>query len=171
MINDNVMLGVPVGDTFAENLEFNLYDDAKKSVYGYLGLYKDKKICAVGKIVKVVTVKFVGGEFQFDSELTPDERDRFLNYRKRCELRGSAPVPMTKIFFVDNFYRTNYKNIGKMGIMGSKKFFLDKLLPATTEEIAEQLDGQEWQLGNDIIPEKKSDGDDDGHFTSMAGDF
>lgn len=163
MINDNIMLAVPVSETCDENLEFNLYEDNKKKVYGYLGLYRDKKICAVGKVVKVLTIKNVGGELRFDSELTPDEERRYLGFRKRFSAPDCPPADyMTRIFFVDNFYRTNYINVGTMGIVGGKKFLLDKLLPATTEEIAAQLDGQTWKLEKDmnIVPEKKRSPED-----------
>lgn len=153
----NIMLGVPVGDTCEKNMEFNLYTDAKKNVYGYLGLYKDKKICAVGKVIKVVKVETVNGELKYNPEPTYDEKRRYEEFSKHS-INPNSPVADSKdrIFFVDNFYRTNYKNVGTMGIMGGKKFLLDKLLPATTEEIAEQLDGQTWNLekGKDIIPEK-----------------
>lgn len=160
MINDNIMLGVPVGGSFAENLKFDLYDDGKKRVYGYLGLYKDKEIFAVGKVLKVVIFEIVNGELKCDFELTDDEKRRFLEYKRHSEL--SDPKFLTadskrRIFFVDKFYRTNYINVGKMGIMGGKKFFLDDLLPATTEEIAAELNGQTWELkkGEEIFPHKK----------------
>ena len=169
MIGDKIMLAVPVGNTYEKNLEFNLYEDGKKKVYGWLGLYKDKKIRAVGKVVKVVTVKTVNSELQFepglkddectdsdftDFEITDDERERFSGFRKNF----SYPADFTtRIFFVDKFYKTNYENVGNTGIVGGKKILLDKLLPATTEEIAAQLDGQQWRLvkGQDIVPEKK----------------
>ena len=160
MTNDKIMLGVPVGDTFRENMEFNLYEDAKKADYAYLGLYKDKAIRAVGKVLKIVKVKSDNGELTFDTELTADEKERFLAYRDRC-LDSDCPVEesRTRIFFVDKFYRTNYRNVGATGIVGGKKFLLDNLLAITssTEELAAQLDGQTWQLekGKDIIPDKK----------------
>ena len=155
MSNEDIMLGVPVGDTCDENIEFNLYEDAKKGAYGYLGLYKNKRICAVGKVIKVVKVMKINGELEFTPSVTEDERERFLVYKKRCG-NGDCPVaePFTRVFFVDKFYRTNYVNVGTMGIVGGKKFLLHKLLPATTEEIAAYLDGQTWRLvkGEEIIP-------------------
>ena len=170
MINDSIMLAVPVSGTYDANIEFNLYEDGKKKVYGYLGLYKNKKICAVGKVVKVFIVKTANGELQFepglkddehtvsnfaDFEVTDDERERFLNFRKHFKCTDADFT--TRIFFVDKFYETNYENVGDMGIVGGKKVFLDKLLPATTEEIAAKLNGQTWRLekGKDIIPEEK----------------
>lgn len=169
MINDNIMLAVPVSGTCDANIEFNLYEDGKKKVYGYLGLYKDKKICAVGKIVKVFTVKTVNGEPQFeaglkddehtdsdftDFKITDDERERFLNFRKHFKYPADFTI---RIFFVDKFYETNYENVGTLGIVGGKKIFLDKLLPATTEEIATQLDGLKWRLekGKPIVPDPR----------------
>ena len=55
-----------------------------------------------------------------------------------------------KIFFVDKFYETDYRNIGTMGIVGCKKFKLSDLfeaIPETTKEIADQLNGRTFELG------------------------
>jgi len=173
MINDNIMLAVPVSESCDANIKFNLYEDGKKKVYGYLGLYKNKTICAVGKIVKVFTVKTVNGKPQFepglkddehtvsdftDFKITDDERERFLNFRKYFKYTNADFT--TRIFFVDKFYRTNYINVGTMGIMGGKKFLLDEILKvaSTTEEIAYHLCGQIWELekGKNIFPESKN---------------
>lgn len=156
MIDDRIMLAVPVGDTFYQNVEFDLYDDAKKGDYAYLGLYKDKAIRAVGKVLKIVEVKSVNDELTFGAELTADEKERFVAFRKHFP---AEPNYRTRVFFVDKFYRTNYRNVGTTGIVGGKKFLLDEILKvaSTTEEIARHLDGQTWKLekGKDIIPNKK----------------
>ena len=161
MIDDKIMLAVPVKDSYVDNIELNLYCDLKKGDYAYLGLYKDKAICAVGKVIKIVVFKNVGGNYETNIPVTDDEKTRFFELKKRLlQVDSQSTFGQTeeKIYFVDKFYPTNYKNIGTMGIMGSKKFLLEKLLPADTAEIAEQLKEQTWELikGQDIVPEQKN---------------
>lgn len=163
MIDDEIMLAVPVKDSYADNIALDLYLDAKKSVHGYLGLYKDKSICAVGKVLKVVKVHKSGGEFIFEFEITAnnsapevtdDERRRILEFISRAETSDTY-----RFFVVEKFYNTNYKNIGTIGIMNSKKFSLEKLPTTDAKKIAWHLDGQTWKLtkGEEIICKKKHD--------------
>ena len=151
-MNDKIMLAVPVADSYDDNMELDLYCDGKKGNYRYLGLYKDKEICAVGKVTKIVIFKNVNGKYETDVPVTDDEMARFLEFKRRVsENNPQDNVNEARIF------HTHYKNVGKMGIMNSKKIFLHKLPSTNAEEIAYQLDGQTWQLvkGQDIIPEKK----------------
>ena len=166
MIGDNIMLAVPVGDSFDLNMRLNLYSDEKKKEYGYLGLYINKSIRAVGKVIKVITIEIQNGELNIPDDVTDDERCKILE-DQRCyyENKKSNAADNTnfisekfsrKIFFVDRFYKTDFKNTGDMGIIGSKKFDLKELLseiPETTEEIANQLRAKTFKLGkNQSIP-------------------
>ena len=148
MIGDNIMLAVAAGNSFEENMELNLYSDENKKEYGYLGLYKDKAIRAVGKVTKVVTVENINGVLQVNGEVTEDEMQRILRDEK--EYYNGNSKGSRKIFLVNKFYETNYKNIGTQGIVGCKKFKLSDLfekIPETTKEIAAQLNGKTFELG------------------------
>lgn len=160
----NIMLAVPVKDTYEENISTNTYCDGKKGVYGYLGLYKDKSICAVGKVTMVASIRVIDGNPYIETPATNEEKNIIFEELKKWKMSDKDNFS-TKIFFVDKFYKTNYINVStieikgskqSLGIKGAKKFFLDNLLPATTEEIAYQLDGQTWELGQDISPKPKS---------------
>ena len=161
MIDNKIMLAVPVSESFEDNMELDLYCDAKKGSYRYLGLYEKKAIRAVGKVTKIVIFKNVNGNYETDVPVTDDEKEKFLELRRRV-LKDKPHCNFgemeERIFFVDKFYPTEYKNIGSTGILGGKKISLEKLLPATTSEIAAQLNGQTWQLvnGQDIIPIRKN---------------
>lgn len=161
MSDDKIMLAVPVAGSYDDNMDLRLYCDPKKGNYGYLGLYTYKKISAVGKVTKIVTFKNVDGDYDTDVAVSDDEKARFLELKRRVlqdDPESSFGESEEKIYFVDKFYPTNYENVGSIGIIGSKKFFLDKLLPASTAEISEQLNGQTWQLvkGQDIMPVRKN---------------
>ncbi len=162
-----IMLAVSVKNSYEENIRTNTYCDDKKGIYGYLGLYKDKSICAVGRVTMVASIRVIDGKPYIETPATNEVKNIICENLKTWKL-GDKDNLSTKMFFVDKFYETNYENTttvninGKeqiQGIIGSKKFFLDNLLPATTEEIAYQLDGQTWELGQDITPKLKSSSD------------
>ena len=154
----NIMLAVPVKDSYEENIRTNTYTDDKKGVYGYLGLYKDKSICAVGKVIMVASIRFIDGKPYIETSATNEEKKIIFEMLEGWGISDKDSFSK-RIFFVDKFYETNYINVGTIGIIGAKKFFLDNLLPATTEEIAYQLEGQTWELikGEAIIVQAKPD--------------
>lgn len=158
LVADEIMLAVPVSETYDFNIKLNIYFSSSKDIHEYIGLYEKKSIRAVGKIVKVIEFENVNGKILIKNAVNPDEERTVLEYKQLCEAKNPKYVFNSgKIYFVDKFYQTDYKNIGSDGIRNGKKILLKKLLPASTAEIAEQLNGQTWQLvkGQDIVPEKK----------------
>ena len=133
MINDNIMLAVAVNATLEDNLELKLYYDAKKKEYGYLGLYSDWFIRAVGKVIKVVTVEYRFNDWHFDTNVTDDEKSRIFEAMKRAKNYPNSqdyvfdkdPI---KFFFVDEFYPTSYQRLGNTGILGCKKMDMAQIL-------------------------------------------
>ena len=123
MINDNIMLAVAVKATLKDNLELKLYYDVKKKEYGYLGLYDDWYIRAVGKVVKVVTVEYRFNDWHFDTNVTDDEKSRIFEAMKRAK-----NYPNSKFFLVDEFYPTSYQRLGNTGILGCKKMDMEQIL-------------------------------------------
>lgn len=157
MIGDNIMLAVGAEDTFEDNLDLSLYYDPKFKDYGYLGLYTDKCIRAIGKVLKIVTVEKKSGEWHFDISVTQDEKDRIFEAMKRAENYDGneynfESVP-EKFFFVDRFYPTAYEKESEGSLRRCKKFNLfqalkTKTLPENTEDIAKYLSGKSWGNGN-----------------------
>ena len=157
MIGDNIMLAVGAKDTFEDNLDLRLYYDRKFKDYGYLGLYTDKCIRAIGKIQKIVIVEKKFREWQFNISVTQDEQNRIFEAMKRAENYGSSEynfgdVP-EKFFFVDKFYPTAYEKESAGSLRRCKKFNLCqalkiKTLPENTEDIAKYLNGKSWGNGN-----------------------
>ena len=152
MINDNIMLAVPVKETFEDNLELKLYYDTKKKEYGYLGLYDNWYIRAVGKVIKVVTVEYKFNDWHYDTNVTDDEKKRIHLAMARAKTYQNSqnyvfdkdPV---KFFFVDEFYPTSYQRIGDIGIIGSKKFDMAQLLGTsqlTAQYIANAIKGKNF---------------------------
>ena len=155
LVADEIMLAVPVSETYEVNTELNIYFSSSKDIHEYIGLYENKSIRAVGKIVKVIEFENVNGKILIKNAVTPEEESKVLEYKQLCEAKNPKYVFNSgKIYFVDRFYPTDYKNVGSDGIRNGKKIFLYKLLPASTAEIAEQLNDQTWELikGEEIIP-------------------
>lgn len=152
MINDNIMLAVPVNDTFEDNLELKLYYDAKKKEYGYLGLYSDWFIRAVGKVIKVVTVEYKFGNWTFDTNVTDDEKARIFEAMKRSNSYKNPQVYVfdkdpVKFFFVDEFYPTSYERLGDVGILGCKKMDMAQILGTSQLDakfIADSVNGKQF---------------------------
>lgn len=157
MIGDNIMLAVGAKDTFEDNLDLSLYYDSKFKDYGYLGLYIDKCVRAIGKVQKIVIVEKKFGEWHFNISVTQDEKDRIFEAMKRAENYGGdeynfESVP-EKFFFVDKFYPTAYEKESAGSLRRCKKFNLfqalkTKTLPENTEDIAKYLSGKSWGNGN-----------------------
>ena len=81
---------------------------------------------AVGKVTKIVIFKKAADDYETNIPVSDDEKKRFLELKRRVlqsDPQSNFGQTEEKIYFVDKFYETNYKNVGKMGIMGSKKFF------------------------------------------------
>ena len=69
--DDKWMRAIAAGTTIEENMQFNMYYDHAShgySPHGYIGLYKDKKVQAIGKLVKTVLAEYKNEEFEFISE-------------------------------------------------------------------------------------------------------
>ena len=152
VINDNIMLAVPVKDTLNDNLELKLYYDAKKKEYGYLGLYDDWYIRAVGKVIKVVTVEYKFNDWYFDSNVTTDEKSRIFEAMNRSkDYKNSQGYVFDKdpikFFFVDEFYPTSYQRIGDIGILGCKKMDMAQILGTSQLDakfIANAINGKQF---------------------------
>ncbi len=62
------LAGATFDFNFNNNLYYNDYD-RKFSPHKYLGLYKNKSVRAIGKIIAIITRTFSEEEFKYDSEL------------------------------------------------------------------------------------------------------
>lgn len=134
------------GATFNINKELNLYYDSADNGYSahdYLGLYKDKSIRAIGKITAIVEAVYQDSELKILSDknkVNEDMKSRIIkaiidaeNYK--YDLKNNKH----NYFFVDNFYETDFKKLGKP-LQGSKIFDLTSLIKNNGKEIINQKD-------------------------------
>lgn len=151
------MRALTAGKTFKDNMELNLYYDEAAhnySAHGYIGLYKEKSIRAIGKLKKTVLAEEGNGEMQFESEsggtVTENEKTAILEAVRRAEEYGyNLRTIRHRYFFVEQFYPTDFKKSSKNPIQKSKLFNLAEMLGyktmPDTKKIASDLNSRTWE--------------------------
>ena len=119
------------------------------------GLYKDKSVRAIGKLTKTVLAEVIDGELVYENEygdkVTQDELDRIKIAINEAEEEFGFNLKTIKhrYFFVDEFYKIDFRKASKYPIQKSKYFNLAEMFSygtmPETKEIAEDLDGKTWE--------------------------
>lgn len=151
------MRAIVAGTTFQDNMDLNLFYDQesrKYSEHGYVGLYKDKSIRAIGKLKKTILAIEVDGDMKYKSEngepVTQDEITRINEAICRAKDYGyNLRTICHRYFMVEKFYPINFRKSSKNPIQKSKFFnlaemFEYKTMP-DTEKIAADLNGRTWE--------------------------
>jgi hypothetical protein len=152
----SLMRVVPCGKSFDENFEYDCYYDSydrKYSSHEYIGIYADKKIQGVGKIVNIIVASQENNELEII-----DSMDIVVTDKQKTSIKALIEAAWSnngwdistkhRYFFVDKFYKTNFEKVTKFPLQGTKFFnLLDflklKKLPST-EEIAKLLNEKTW---------------------------
>ena len=139
--------------TFDFNVKENLYYnniDRPFSEHDYLGLYKEKSVRAVGKIVAIITAVVQDDEITFNverGEITDSKKAQILKAIEDGKKYGYM-LTANRYFFVDRFYETDFKKTTPYAPMGSRVFDLTEVLHSdelsSTEEVAELLKTKTW---------------------------
>lgn len=152
---------IVAGITFDSNIKYSMYYDSTErgySEFGYLGLYKEKSVRAIGKIKDIIEV-----EFDKNDNLIAISKKGFLitndiieNIKGMVIEAGENGYNLKNgkhIFFVvEKFYNTNFYKSTKNPIQKSKYFDLTEIfnkeqLPST-QVIADELNGVSWESKN-----------------------
>lgn len=162
LLNDNskYMRAIAASTTLKDNIELNLYYcgiGRNVSEHGYIGLYSNKSVRAIGKIYKTVVSKIENGCIVFYPEdrksfLTDGELERLNKAVERSKAYGYSLGDWEHRFYlVEKFYEIDFKKTTPNPIQRDKFFNLavmmnceNKTLP-DTHEIAKCLDGKSWQ--------------------------
>lgn len=139
------------GNTLEYDMENNVYfNNASCGFrdYRYLGLYKDKSVRAVGKVIARITAIKADNIVQFNEEfgtLTNERKSLIENTMTRYHLENIEH----RYFFVDKFYETDFQKTSKGGSWGPRVFDLTEVLetndiPEKTEELAKSLKTKTW---------------------------
>lgn len=151
------MRAIVAGTTFNDNMELNLFYDQesrKFSEHGYVGLYKDKSIRAIGKLKKTIIAVEENQEMKYRTEsgesATPDDIKRIEEAIRRATDYGyNLRTISHRYFMVEKFYPIDFRKSSKNPIQKSKFFNLAemfgyKTMP-DTETISKDLDGRTWE--------------------------
>ena len=151
------MRAVVAGTTFNDNMELNLFYDQesrKSSDHGYIGLYKNKSVRAIGKLKKTIIAVETDGKMSYKAEKgedpTQEEIDRINEAVRRADGYGyNLHTVSHRYFMVDKFYPIDFRKSSKNPIQKSKFFnlaemFHYKIIPETAK-IASDLNGRSWE--------------------------
>jgi len=148
-----MMRAQAANQTIEINKKLNLfYCDAKRgfSSHRYLGLYADKAVRCIGKIVAVATAKSNGDSIKIEKEgkcvLPTDAEERIRQAIQDTPDYGSE----RRYFFVEEFYDTLFKKTSPYPLISNRRFNLckvlgEEILPEKTEEIAKLLRDKTWE--------------------------
>lgn len=151
------MRAVVAGTTFDDNMELNLFYDQesrKSSDHGYIGLYKNKSVRAIGRLKKTIIAVETDGKMSYKVEKgedpTQEEIDRINEAVRRADGYGyNLHTVSHRYFVVDKFYPIDFRKSSKNPIQKSKFFnlaemFHYKTMPETAK-IASDLNGRSWE--------------------------
>lgn len=140
----------PTGKSFDFDIKNNVYmvrANQEFKPHCYLGLYKDKSVKAVGKVIARITADKVGNDMQYNEDfgnLTDERKALIDHFFDENHLENDKH----RFFFVEKFYETDFNKISKGGMQSSKIFDLTEVLgtddiPAT-ETLAKKLSSKSW---------------------------
>lgn len=154
-LSNQVMVAVTAGTSLAENLKYNIYYDGDKRNYNqefkYLGLYDDKQIKAVGKVIKTVYCHYVNGELVSSNNEPLDlTREEDKEIREMIETTDYYDIRTgNKFFLIEKFYPTSYIKESPSS-MRNKRYFNLAAIPGhepnmNAEKTATFLDDKTWK--------------------------
>lgn len=154
------MRAITAGTTINDNKELSLYYDQEArnySEHGYIGLYTDKSIRAIGKLDKTILAVERDGAIEFEPEngkcVTAEDKERIREAIKRAEAYGyDLHSVKHRYFMVEKFYDTDFRKSSKNPIFRTKLFNLADIFNCAslpeTNIIAETLNGKTWEEYN-----------------------
>lgn len=153
------MRAIVAGTTFDDNMELSLYYDKATrgySQHGYIGLYADKRIKAIGKLSKIVEATYEGGNLVakaiHGTDPTAAEIENIKEAISRSAKYGYDYDLLNyphNFFIVEKFYELDFRKSSKYPIQKSKYFNLAEMLKDdkldNIESIIKSLDGKTWE--------------------------
>lgn len=135
--------------TFEYNFVHNMYwvrSSVNFRSTDYIGLYRNKSMCAIGKISSIII--FSPDD---DDEKFAVQKGKLTEEQKALIFDAAAKYSITephRIYFVEKYFQTDFRKITQGAPMGGRVFDLTQILGTTelpnTEKIAEQLKKKTW---------------------------
>lgn len=150
----------PVGTTFDFNMKNNVYyngNGTKFRAHEYIGLYKNKSVCAIGKMKLIVRTLKEKDELKFyfetNEEATINRKEIEKKIREiirevKEKYEHNLDERDTRYYFVEEFIETDYKKISIGGMLGNRLLNLEKFFNneiPDVKKIADTLKNKEWE--------------------------
>lgn len=142
------------GRTFEYNVSNSVYychAKTKLRDFAYLGLYKDKAVCAVGRVIAVALGSYEDGRLRCELLSGQPPADWVEKIAASTEAEACAGNPREdprRFYFVERFYPTDFRKVTPGAPMGGRVFDLKKVLGTDhlpdAKAIAELLSEREW---------------------------
>ncbi len=143
------------GKTFDFNISSNVYyDNVERGfrAHDILGLYKNKSVRAIGKVVARITAVEIESGMKYNvefGELTDERKEVIAKAIIDGDSHGyDLRTTEHRYFFVEKFYKTNFNKVTPRASMGSRIFDLTQVLGSDeipdTEELAQCLMNKSW---------------------------
>lgn len=143
------------GTTFDFNISSNVYyDNAERGFRAHdtLGLYKNKSVRAIGKVIARITAVETENGVKFNAEFGELTDDRKVIIAEAMADGDSHGYDLRTIehryFFVEMFYETDFKKVTPRAPMGTRIFDLTQVLGTENipgaEELAQRLMNESW---------------------------
>ena len=143
------------GTTFDFNISSNVYyDNAERGFRAHdtLGLYKNKSVRAIGKVIARITAVETENGVKYNAEfgeLTDERKSIIAEAMADGDLHGyDLRTTEHRYFFVEKFYETDYKKVTPRAPMGTRIFDLTQVLGTEDipdiEELAQRLMSESW---------------------------
>lgn len=143
------------GTTFDFNVSAGVYyDDVRRGfrAHDFLGLYRDKSVRALGKVIARITAVETENGVKYNTEfgdLTDERKETIAKAMSDGDSHGyDLRRDEHRYFFVDKFYEMDFKKVTSRPPMGTRIFDLTKVLGTEdipeTEELARRLTEETW---------------------------
>lgn len=157
IVNDEAkMRVVTCGWTLEENFQYNIYYDPATRGYSdhyYLGIYANKSVRGIGKIANIITADLIAENhlniIDNTKPVSEEQKHNIIDIIAVAKRNNNWDIATGhKFFYVEKFYKTNFKKTTKYPLQGTKFFNLKNILNLSslprTEDIAEKLKKIEW---------------------------
>ncbi len=143
------------GRTLGFNISENVYyDNAERGfrAHDFLGLYNNKSVRAVGKVIARITAIETEDGVKYNAEfgdLTDERKKAIAKSMANGDANGYDLRHIKhRYFFVDKFYETDFKKTTPRAPMGTRIFDLTQILKTDvipdTETLAQRLAEETW---------------------------
>lgn len=141
--------------TFDFNVSAGVYyDNVARGfrAHDFLGLYRDKSVRALGKVIACITAVETENGVKYNTEfgdLTDERKETIAKAMSDGDSHGyDLRRNEHRYFFVDKFYEMDFKKVTPRPPMGTRIFDLTKVLGTEdipeTEELARRLTEETW---------------------------